>query len=93
MFQFDITDILKKKLKILSKKDKILAQTFKRKLIEIINLDNKTINTYKNLKSPLNEFKRVHLSDNFILLFKVNNKENKIIFIDIKHWDFAYKNN
>jgi len=88
MFSYDITDHLRKKLKKIGKKDKILAQTFFRKLQEVINRDEKTINTYKNLKSPMNEFKRIHLTDNYILIFTVENKH--IVFIDIKHWDNVY---
>ena len=89
MFTYDITDVLRKKLKKIGKKDKILAQTFYRKLQEVINRDAKTINSYKNLKSPMNEFKRIHLTDNYILLFKIEKKH--IVFVDIKHWDHVYK--
>lgn len=92
MFEFDISDILRKKLKKLAKKDKILVQNFKRKLQEVIHCNEKTISTYKNLKSPLNQFKRIHLTDNFILLFKVYEKDNKVVFFDIIHRNRAYKN-
>jgi len=89
MFTYDITDVLRKKLKKLGKKDRVLAQTFYRKLQEVIKRDEKTINSYKNLKSPMNDFKRIHLTDNYILLFKVEIKH--IVFVDIKHWDYVYK--
>lgn len=90
MFIFDIESHLDRKLKKIAKKDKILFKIFQKKVIEIISHTKETINTYKNLKSPLNNYKRIHLTDNFILLFKVNLKENKILFVDIKHWDDAY---
>ncbi len=89
MFTYDITDILRKKLKKLAKKDKILAKTFYKKLQEVINRNEGTINSYKNLKSPMNEFKRIHLTDNYILLFKVEKKH--IVFVDVKHWDHVYE--
>ncbi len=89
MFSFDVSDILRKKLEKIGKKDKVLAQNFYRKLKEIIDRDEKSINMYKNLKSPMNDYKRIHLTDNYILLFVVENKH--IIFIDIKHWDDVYK--
>jgi len=38
----------------------------------------------------MNEYKRIHLTDNYILLFAVNTNEEKIVFIDIKHWDDVY---
>ncbi len=92
MFEYTLSDILKKKINKLLKKDKILALNFKKKLNEIVNQNEKTINIYKNLKSPDNDKKRIHLTDNFILLFKVDIKKNKILFVDILHWDKAYKN-
>ncbi|NQZ85681.1 MAG: hypothetical protein HRU03_08235 [Nanoarchaeales archaeon] len=91
MFDFDICDKLRKKLDKLAKKDKILAQTFKKKLVEVISCNSNSILTYKNLRSPLNMYKRIHLTDNFILLFEVNIKTNFILFHDILHWDKAYK--
>ena len=74
MFDFSIETILEKKLLKLSKKDKVLVKNFRKKLLEIISMNHKTIDTYKNLKSPLNEYKRIHLTDNVILLFKVFKK-------------------
>lgn len=91
MFRYVLTDELSKKLEVLCKKDKILAQTFKRKLLEVINRNENTINSYKNLKSPLNEYKRIHLTGNYILLFSVEQKNNIITFVDIMHRDKVYK--
>ena len=89
MFTYDLTDILRKKLEKISQKDRILAQNFYRKVQEVINRDEKTINAYKNLRSPLNEYKRIHLTDNYILLFAVSKKH--IVFVDIRHIDDVYK--
>ncbi len=91
MFRYVLTDELSKKLEVLCKKDKILAQTFKRKLLEVINRNENTINSYKNLKSPLNEYTRIHLTGNYILLFSVEQKNNIITFVDIMHRDKVYK--
>jgi len=85
MFRYIISDILTSKLERLAKKDKILASIFYKKVQEIINRDKKTINSYKNLRSPLNEYKRIHLTGNYILLFSV--KEDLVAFVDIRHWD------
>ena len=90
MFSYDITDNLRKKLKVLGKKDKILARTFKRKLLEVISRDEKSINSYKNLRSPLHEYKRIHLADNYILIFSVDTRKKHVVFIDITHRDKAY---
>lgn len=91
MFKYSIENTLQKKILKLKSKDKVLVQNFKKKFEEIIQQSLETILTYKNLKSPKNEFKRIHLTDNFILLFKVDFKENHITFVDICHWDKAYK--
>ena len=89
MLPYDITDELRKKLQVLAKKDKVLVNNFKSKLLEIINRDNQTINAYKNLKSPMNKYKRIHLTSNYILIFEFN--KGKVTFIDIKHRDHVYK--
>jgi mRNA-degrading endonuclease RelE of RelBE toxin-antitoxin system len=90
MFSFDIDDKLKKKIKKLIKKDKVLVQNFNKKVKEFISQNSNTISTYRNLKSSLNEFKGIHLSDNIIMLFKVDLESNIIIFYDICHRDKAY---
>lgn len=91
MFDFDIAENLQKKLKKIKQKDKVLAGIFKKKILEVIQHNKTTIDTYKNLKSPMHEFKRIHLTDNYILLFIVTKKKNHILFIDIVHRDIAYK--
>lgn len=62
---------------------------FYNKVQEIINRDKKSISMYKNLKSPMNQFKRIHLTDNYILLFIIEKKH--VVFIDIKHFDNVYR--
>ena len=91
MFKFDISDKLRKKLIKIGKKDKILAKIFRKKLFEVVGKNKVSINLYKNLRAPKNEFKRIHLTDNFILFFRVNIEKNHILFVDILHWDHAYK--
>ena len=90
MLKFGFTKSLERKIRKLKTKDKILVQNFKRKFEEIINEDEFSIQRYKNLKSPQNEFKRIHLTDNFILLFKSLKNEKFVLFIDIIHRDRAY---
>ena len=85
MFKYDIHDTLRAKLDKIARKDKVLASIFYKKVQEIINRDEKTINAYKNLRSPLNDYKRIHLTGNYILLFSV--KKDRVIFFDIRHWD------
>ena len=87
MNEYEIHPLLDKKLNKISKKD---PQQFKKiltKIEEIIN--NKNINHYKNLKKPLQKYKRVHIHSSFVLLFRV--EKNKIIFTDYEHHDNVYK--
>ena len=88
MFSYAISDVLKKKLDKLARRDKVLAGIFFKKVQEVINRDETSINAYKNLRSPLNAYKRIHLTDNYILLFAVSGKH--IVFIDIRHWNDVF---
>ncbi len=76
--------LFKKKLKklkgkelrnVLNKKDEILKR--------------KDINFYKNLRYDLKHFKRVHVNDSYVILFK--GFEDVIYFIDYEHHDKIYK--
>lgn len=91
MFSYDLSDKLRKRVRKLAKKDKVLALIFKRKIKEVITHNTTTIDTYKNLHSPQNEYKRIHLTNNFILLSTIDRKNEHIIFVGILHWDKAYK--
>ncbi|MEA3399377.1 MAG: addiction module toxin RelE [Patescibacteria group bacterium] len=89
-FSFDLSEVLEKKLKKLAKKDSVLASIFKKKVLEVIDHSLESISTYKNLKSPLHHYKRIHLSSQFILLFNVNLSKKHVVFVDILHWDDVY---
>ena len=90
MFDFDFSEESRRELKSLSKKDKALANALSKKIKEICSRDSQTIEYYKNLRKPLNEFKRVHVGS-FVLIFKVF-KEKKLVYFDsFKHHDEAYK--
>ncbi|MFP4656115.1 MAG: type II toxin-antitoxin system RelE family toxin [Candidatus Woesearchaeota archaeon] len=91
MFSYDLSDKLRRKTKKLGKKDRILAENMKNKIKEIVSHNKNTIDTYKNLKSSMDEYKRIHLTDNYILLFVVNKEENHTLFMDIAHWDKVYR--
>ena len=90
MFTYDLSDVLRKRLRKLAKKDKVLAISIRNKITEIVSCDSVTISRYKNLKSPQNEFKRIHITKSHILLFRVDIASKFILFVDILHWDEAY---
>ena len=91
MFNFDITDELKAIIEKLAKKDKKRAEIINKKIRQIIDSDNGSIQHYKNLKYDLKEFKGVHVDSSFVLIFKVDIKNNFILFIDFDHHDRIYK--
>jgi len=90
MFNFDLSDLLKFKIKKLLKKDKKKVEIINKKIKEIINNDLESINHYKNLRQDLKEFKRVHIDKHFVLTFKIDYQNNSILFVDFDHHDKIY---
>lgn len=90
-FTFEFTDNLKKIIEKLNRKDKKLSEELYRKINEIINSDEITIEHYKNLKYDFSNKKRVHIINNFVLLFSVIKDKNHVIFLDFEHRDNVYK--
>lgn len=90
-FTFEFTDNLKKIIEKLNRKDKRLSEELYRKITEIINSDETTIDYYKNLKYGFSNKKRVHIRNNFVLLFSVIKDKNHIIFLDFEQRDNVYK--
>lgn len=90
MFDFDLTDELKFKIRRLVKKDKRKVEIINKKIKEIIGNDAKSVLRYKNLKYGLSVYKRVHINAHFVLIFKVDIAKNFILFVDFEHHDNAY---
>jgi len=90
MFDFDISNELKLLIRKLSKKDKARILILNKKIKEIINNNNKSIDRYKNCRHDLKNYKRVHIDKSFVLLFKVSKEKNIIYFWKLKHHDEAY---
>lgn len=91
MFDFNLSDDLKFKIRKLVKKDKKRVQIINKKIKQIISCDKDSINHYKNLRNELKEFKRVHIDNSFVLTFKVDIINNSIFFVDFDHHDRIYK--
>jgi YafQ family addiction module toxin component len=91
MFSFDLTDELKFKIKKLLKKDKKRVKILNKKIKQIISPDSQSINHYKNLRNGMKEFKRVHIDNSFVLIFKVDFNKKFILFVDFDHHDRIYK--
>ena len=88
MREFSIEDDLKKTIKKLFKKDKVAYTALMNKIGEILTCED--VNHYKNLRSPLQYLKRVHIKGPFILTFKYTEYEDKVIFYDFDHHDNIY---
>ena len=89
MHKFSIEDKLLALIKKIHKKDSIMYNALIKKIDEIVNSND--INHYKNLRKPLQNFKRVHIRSSFVLIFKYMESENQIIFYDLSHHDKIYK--
>jgi len=88
MRKFSIEIGLKKTLIKLLKKDKVTYEILMKKIEEIIFTNDMA--HYKNLKAPLQDFKRVHVRGPFVLTFKYIKSEDKILFYYFDHHDYIY---
>lgn len=85
--KYEIHPDLDKILLKLSKKDKAQYEQILKKINEIINSSD--VSHYKNLRNPLQNYKRVHIG-HFVLLFRV--ERETIIFRYYGHHDSIYNN-
>ena len=91
MFDFNLSDELKLIIRKLIKKDKKRVKIINKKIREIVNRNKESIQSYKNLKHDLKDFKRVHIDGSFVLVFKVDIPSNFVLFVDFDHHDKVYK--
>ena len=89
VFSYIISDELAIIIEGLKRKNRPLALELFKKMDEIVSRDNVTIEFYKNLKRPMNEYKRVHIG-HFVLKFKADKERNLIIFAKFDHHDKIY---
>ena len=90
-FGYDYSDEVEEALVKIGKKDKTKSEIILKKIEEIVQRNQTTIEYYKNLRNELSDYKRVHVAKSFVIMFKVYKKENFILFDKIKHHDDAYK--
>lgn len=88
MYSFEISPSLDKKLVKLFKKNRKQYEIIMNKAEEII----KNPNRYKNLRAPLQKWKRVHIDNHFVLAFSVNEENKTVILEDYDHHEKIYKN-
>jgi len=89
MYEIEVSDTLERILDKLLRKDKVLYEAVVNKFVEIaasVDLDH-----YKNLKHPMNAYKRVHVGSSFVLIFKVDHNRHLILFHNLRHHDDIYQ--
>lgn len=87
MYNLDIRPSLKKKLVKLGMRDPKQAENIAKKSEEIVIDPNR----YKNLRFPLNNWKRVHIDRHFVLTFSIDEETKTVILEDYDHHDKIYK--
>jgi len=75
-------------LKKLKKKDPPLFRAAQKKILQISQLNKGEMQYFKNLRVPLNQYKRVHIGS-FVLMFRI--EENTIFFDKFGHHNKIYK--
>ena len=86
MYKFSYTDIFKKAVKKIRAKDYSLFGRIDKKVNEII--DNPFLG--KPLRNILKNNRRVHVG-NFVLVYRINEEEKEVRFLDFDHHDKIYK--
>lgn len=74
-------------LKKISKKDKRLFDVAMKKIEEI----STNPQHYKPLRHDLKGRRRVHLEKSFVLIFRIDEKEKIVTFLDMRHHDEIYR--
>lgn len=87
MYSIDIRPSLKKKLVKLGKKNPKQAESVAKKTEDIVLNPHR----FKNLKSPLNNLKRVHIDKHFVLTFSIDEITKTIILEDFDHHNNIYE--
>ena len=87
MYTIYIKPDLKKTFHKLSKKNPKQFKIIMKKLREIV------VNPYryKNLKAPLNDWKRVHIDSSYVLAFSIDEDNKQVVLEDYDHHDNIYR--
>jgi YafQ family addiction module toxin component len=87
MYSLKIREELDKTFSKLAKRDPIKIRIIHKKIIEILENPHR----FKNLRAPLNEWKRVHIDSHFVLAFSVDENTKTVTLEDYDHHDNIYK--
>lgn len=88
--EYDLSDKLKDILRHLAKRDPKKVLIINKKIKQIVNSDEFTIEHYKNLRHNMKDFKRVHIDKHFVLTFHYDKAKKFVFFVDYDHHDNIY---
>lgn len=89
-FDYNFSDKLKEIIEVLKKKDPHRLEILYKKVKQIINSDEITIEHFKNLRYEQKHEKRVHIDKSFVLTFHYDKARKFILFVDFDHHDNIY---
>jgi YafQ family addiction module toxin component len=87
MYTLKIKPDLEKTLKKLAKRNRKQLEIILKKIDEILENPHR----YKNLRTPLNDWKRVHVDKHFVLIFSIDEESKSVTLEDYDHHDNIYK--
>jgi len=86
MYSLKIKPDLEKTLKKLTKNNKKQVEIILRKVDEVLENPHR----YKNLRAPLNDWKRVHVDKHFVLTCSIDEESKSVTLEDYEHHDNIY---
>ena len=87
MYTLNIKPDLEKTLKKLAKRNRKQLEIILKKIDEILENPHR----YKNLRAPLNDWKRVHVDKHFVIIFSIDEESKSVTLEDYDHHDNIYK--
>ena len=90
-FDYALSDKLKGIVEKLRKRDPGRTEILYKKIKQITNSDEFSIEHFKNLCHDSSDQKRVHIDKSFVLTFKYDKGKKFILFLDFDHHDNIYK--
>ncbi|MCD6227683.1 type II toxin-antitoxin system RelE/ParE family toxin [Candidatus Micrarchaeota archaeon] len=86
MYSLELVGHVSKLFKKIKVKDKNHFKAIGKKILQI--LDNPY--HFKRLKKPMQHLRRTHIMKSFVLIYKIDEKNKKVIIIDYNHHDKIY---
>ncbi len=87
MYLYEFSKELIRKLEKIQKKNKQMFEAIMKKIKEI----KENPEHFKPLRYEMYGYRRVHVMKSFVLIFKIDNQQNKIIFEDFDNHDRIYR--